>query len=262
MTGSDQRTARALLRAAAKGNRQAWDELVDRYAGSMWTVMKDFDLPEDDLGHVGEAVWIRFLERIELFVKRPEEIDRWVATITRQECARRVDGITERMVREVFRDERRLLRDADPVLRHRAVSPQRLTDLAAFLAGSRRSSLHDEWRSHLSGDTGRGLARGDQIRAARGFLWAAVRLRLQDAAASVWRPVDAVLGSRTLSNLFVWVPVTVMLVAIVHHDGRFGLVADDQDPVALGAFLYGVIRTGRWWRGIKPPEPKARRARE
>jgi len=76
------------------------------------------------------------------------------------------------------------------------------------------------------------------------------------------RPADAVLGSRTLSNLFVWGPVIVMLVAIVHHDGRFGLVADDQDPVALGAFLYGVIRTGRWWRGVKPPEPKARRARE
>ena len=35
------------------------------------------------------------------------------------------------------------------------------------------------------------------------------------------------------------------LLAIVHHDGRFGLVADDQDPVALGAFLYAVIRTGR-----------------
>jgi hypothetical protein len=53
-----------------------------------------------------------------------------------------------------------------------------------------------------------------------------------------------------------------MLVAIVRHDGRFGLVADIQDPAALGAFLYGVIRTGRWWRGVKPPEPKPRRAKE
>ena len=78
----------------------------------------------------------------------------------------------------------------------------------------------------------------------------------------MWRPADAVLGSRTLSNLFVAGPVVVMLFAIVHHDGQFGLVADIQDPVALGAFLYGVIRTGRWWRGVKPPEPKARRARE
>ena len=95
-----------------------------------------------------------------------------------------------------------------------------------------------------------------------GFIWAAVRYRLQDAADRAWRPVDAVLSSRTLSNLFVWGPVIAMLVAIVHHDGRFGLVADDQDPVALGAFLYVVIKTGRWWRQIKLPGPKPRRARE
>jgi hypothetical protein len=35
-------------------------------------------------------------------------------------------------------------------------------------------------------------------------------------------------------------------------------MADDQDLPALGALLYGVIRTGRWWRWVKPPEPKAR----
>jgi hypothetical protein len=101
-----------------------------------------------------------------------------------------------------------------------------------------------------------------KVRQALGFVASAVQYRLADAADLAWRPADAVLRSRTLSNLFVWGPVIVMLVAIVHHDGRFGLVADVQDPVALGAFLYGVIRTGRWWRGVKPPEPKARRARE
>ena len=77
-----------------------------------------------------------------------------------------------------------------------------------------------------------------------------------------WRPIDAVLASRTLSNLFVDGPVIVVLFAIVHHDGRFGLVTDIQDAGELGALLYGVIRTGRWWRGVKPPEPEARRARE
>ena len=101
-----------------------------------------------------------------------------------------------------------------------------------------------------------------KVRQALGFVASAIQFRLADAADLAWRPADAVLGSRTLSNLFVWGPVIVTLFAIVHHDGRFGLVADVQDPVALGAFLYGVIRTGRWWRGVKPPEPKARRARE
>jgi hypothetical protein len=142
------------------------------------------------------------------------------------------------------------------------LSPRSLTRAAVFLAGKKRSAVRDEWRSHLFGWPGQGLTSGQQIRAARGFLWAAVLYRLEDAADLAWRPADAVLGSRTLSNLFVWGPVILTLVAIVQHDGRFGLVADDQDPVALGAFLYVVIKTGRWWRQIKLPEPKPRQAKE
>lgn len=140
---------------------------------------------------------------------------------------------------------------------------QRTTDLAVIIAGRKRgSSLREEWRRHLAGDEGRRLLPQERLCAASGFAVAAVRYRLRDASVLAWRPADAVLSSRFLSNLFVWGPVIVALVAIVHHDSRFGLLADDQDPVALGAFLYVVIKTGCWWRGIKPPEPKARRAKE
>ena len=138
---------------------------------------------------------------------------------------------------------------------------RRLTDLAVFIAGRKRLSLREEWSAHLAGNDGRELPPQEKHRAASGFARAAVRYRLRDAYLQAWKPIDAVLGSRPLSNMFVGGPVIVVLVAIVHHDGRFGLVADVQDPVALGAFLYGVIRTGRWWRGVKPPEPKAKRAR-
>jgi hypothetical protein len=137
-----------------------------------------------------------------------------------------------------------------------------LTNLAALLAGSRGPALRDEWRAHLAGESGRDPSTWVKVRQALGFVVSAVRLRLAGAADLAWRPTDAVLGSRTLSNLFVWGPVSATLVTIVRHDGRFGLVADDQDPVALGAFLYVVIKTGRWWRQIKPPEPKPRRAKE
>jgi hypothetical protein len=141
-------------------------------------------------------------------------------------------------------------------------SPRSLTTMAVLVVGRKRYKVREEWQSHLRGWSGRGLRECDQRRAARGFLLAAMRYRLEDAADQMWRPADAVLGSRALSNLFVWGPVTAMLVAIVHHDGWFGLVADDQDPVALGAFLYVVIKTGRWWRGVKPAEPKATHAKE
>jgi hypothetical protein len=141
-------------------------------------------------------------------------------------------------------------------------SVRTLTGLAVFLAGRERPLLRDEWRAHLAGESGHDPITWYKARAALGFVASSARFRLADAADLTWRPVDAVLASRTLSNLFVWGPVIVMLFAIVHHDGRFGLVADVQDPACMGAFLYGVIRTGRWWRGVKPPEPKARRAKE
>jgi len=48
----------------------------------------------------------------------------------------------------------------------------------------------------------------------------------------------------------------------VHDDGRFGLVADIQDSGELAVTFYTVIRTSRGWRGVKSPEPKARRAKE
>jgi hypothetical protein len=46
-------------------------------------------------------------------------------------------------------------------LREREVvlSPRRLTGVAVFLAGQKRSAVADEWRSHLSGLTSQGLAR-------------------------------------------------------------------------------------------------------
>lgn len=138
----------------------------------------------------------------------------------------------------------------------------RVTDLAALIAGRKRLSLREEWRAHLAGESGHDPVTLAKVRQALGFIAAAARYRFADATELAWRPADALLGSRTLSNLFVWGPVIVVLVTIVRHDGWFGLVADDQDPVALGAFLYLVIKTGRWWRGVKPPKPKAWRAKE
>jgi hypothetical protein len=149
---------------------------------------------------------------------------------------------------------RRLVRRTVPY--HRS-----LTSVAVVLAGRKRSMVDEEWRGHLLGEHVSGLTQREQNRAARGFVLAAIRYRVQDAVDLAWRPADAILGSRLLSNLFVWGPVAVLLVVIYRHDGRYGLVADIQDPACLGAVLCGAIRTGRWWRGVKPPEPKARRTR-
>lgn len=142
------------------------------------------------------------------------------------------------------------------------VSLDWLTRTAVFLAGPKHRSLRHEWQSHLLGESGHGLARRDQIRAVRGFLRAAVRLRLQDTLDLAWRPADAVLRSRTLSNLFVLIPTWVAALWILRHEGALGVLTSAEGISAIGGGLYGLVRVGRWWRDVKPPEPKARRVKE
>ena len=141
-------------------------------------------------------------------------------------------------------------------------SAQGITGLAVLLAGRQRSSLRDEWRSHLAGETGRGLPSGQRIRAALGFVVAAVRCRVQDAADAGWRLAEAVLKSRPWSNIIVFVPTGVAAIVILCHDGAAGTLAAYGSIAALGGSLYMLIRAGRSYRDVKPPEPKARRAKE
>jgi hypothetical protein len=106
-----------------------------------------------------------------------------------------------------------------------------------------------------------GLSRHDQLRAARGFLWSAIRYRLQDAADLGWRPVDVVLGSRALSNLTIWIPVLAAVLAVVHHNGLYGLITNASNLIELWGGLYAAVRVGRWYRRVKPKR-NPRRARE
>lgn len=85
------------------------------------------------------------------------------------------------------------------------------------------------------------------------------RVKARDRA---WTPIDAILKSRKLSNLLVvGLPATVALY-IQCHLGTLGVLTSAESVSAVGGCLYGLVRVGRWWRDVKPPEPKARRAHE
>jgi hypothetical protein len=139
------------------------------------------------------------------------------------------------------------------------ISPRRVTAAAAFLAGRKREAVRDEWRSHLAGLACQGIASRDQTHAALGFLWAALCYRLSDAADLAWRPIDSLLRSRTWSNLFVLIPTLMAALYILRHLGTLGVLTSAESISATGGGLYGLIRAGRWWRNVKPPEPKTRR---
>jgi hypothetical protein len=139
------------------------------------------------------------------------------------------------------------------------VSPQKLTRLAVFIAGSKRAAVSTEWRSHLAGETGAGLSTDRQVRAAAGFVLAAIRYRIRDAANLAWRPVDAVLGSRALSSLFVLLVTLSFSLWLMRRVGVYGLAQCLESVLVVFGFAHGSILVGRWWTGVKPPEHKPRR---
>lgn len=142
------------------------------------------------------------------------------------------------------------------------LSALRMTNLAVFLAGRRGPALRYEWRAHLAGESGNDPVTWHQVKDACGFVRAALEYRLTDAAKAAWTPVDAILKSRKLSNLATFGPTALAALFILRHLGTLGVLTSAESIAAIGGALYGLIRTGRWWRDVKPPEPKARRARE
>jgi hypothetical protein len=142
------------------------------------------------------------------------------------------------------------------------LSARGLTNLAVRLAGRRGPVLHDEWRAHLLGESGHDPVTWPKVKEALGFVFSAIRCRCSDAATAAWTPVDAVLKSRTLSNLFVHVPTGAAAYLVLRYEGTLGAVKAAESIGMIGGTLYGLIRVGRWWRNVKPPEPKAQRIKE
>ena len=80
-----------LLELAAGGDRAAWEQLVDRYIGLIWSITRDYRLSESDAADVTQTTWLRLLEHVER-IEAPERLASWLATTARRECARVVAG--------------------------------------------------------------------------------------------------------------------------------------------------------------------------
>jgi hypothetical protein len=140
---------------------------------------------------------------------------------------------------------------------HYRFPAQRLTGFAARVAGGRRTGVLEEWCAHLANQE----SKWHGYKIAIGFLAAALQFRLADAADVAWTPVDAILKSRTLSNLLVLGISGVATIDVARYQGRLGVVVSAESLIGIGSLVYGLIRVGRWYRDAKPPEPKARRAK-
>ena len=79
-------TADLVLRAR-KGDADAWDALVARFAPLIWSICGRYELGRADAYDVGQYVWLRLVEQLEA-IHDPAALPGWLATTTQRECIR------------------------------------------------------------------------------------------------------------------------------------------------------------------------------
>ena len=108
----------------------------------------------------------------------------------------------------------------------------------------------------LCGDpeSGKVLPASRRMQLAAGFVVAALRCRLDDAADLAWRPVDALLSSWHGSNLATFVPVTVAVGLILMRDGFYGLITNAENLGMIATAPYLAIKALRKYRQLGTPK--------
>jgi RNA polymerase sigma factor (sigma-70 family) len=76
-----------LLRAAAQGDEEAWNQLVDHFNGLLWAITRAHRLGHADAADVVQLTWTRLVENLDR-IYDPEHVGAWLATTTRRECLR------------------------------------------------------------------------------------------------------------------------------------------------------------------------------
>lgn len=90
---SDRTPLADLLRAADDGDREAWDELVDRFAALILSICRRMRLDEADTRDVSQIVWLRLVEHLP-GLRDAAALPGWLSTTTRNECLRLLRSAT------------------------------------------------------------------------------------------------------------------------------------------------------------------------
>ncbi len=76
-----------LVTRAAKGDKHAWDALVERFTPLIWSICRRHRLGDADAENVGQNVWLQLVDQLDK-IRDPAALPGWLATVTRRECLR------------------------------------------------------------------------------------------------------------------------------------------------------------------------------
>jgi len=74
-----------LLEAARQGDQAAWDALVARFTGLVWSIARSYRLGDADAHDAVQMTWLRLVENLDR-ISDPERLAAWLATTARREC--------------------------------------------------------------------------------------------------------------------------------------------------------------------------------
>jgi RNA polymerase sigma factor (sigma-70 family) len=75
----------ALVQRARTGDRAAWEALVDRFTGLVWSVVRSFRFDDAAAADITQTAWLRLVEHLDE-IHDPGHVGAWLATTTRREC--------------------------------------------------------------------------------------------------------------------------------------------------------------------------------
>ena len=71
--------------AAAAGDAAAWEQLVDRFGGLIWSICRSHRLSDSDAADAVQLTWLRLLENLDR-IRDPRRLGGWLVTTCRREC--------------------------------------------------------------------------------------------------------------------------------------------------------------------------------
>ncbi len=81
------RTDSALVEACLRGDRAAWDHLVERYSRLVWSIPRKYGLPASDAEDVHQTVFATLVHHLGELRDR-ERLSSWLITTATRECWR------------------------------------------------------------------------------------------------------------------------------------------------------------------------------
>jgi RNA polymerase sigma factor (sigma-70 family) len=76
-----------LVAAASGGDQHAWERLVHRFGGLVWSIARAHGLSGADAADVSQTAWLRLVEHLDR-IRDPERVGTWLASTARHEALR------------------------------------------------------------------------------------------------------------------------------------------------------------------------------